>query len=87
MVLAVRFLAVGLGVQLLRWSRPFSPHVVKIMTWSGIRGGISVALALSLPASAERDVILSVTYTVVAFSILIQGPTVAPLVKFLYRTR
>jgi CPA1 family monovalent cation:H+ antiporter len=57
------------------------------MAWSGIRGGISVALALSLPAGPEREVILAVTYTVVAFSILVQGPTVAPLVRRLYGTR
>ncbi len=87
LVLAVRFLAVGLGVGLLRRRRAFSPHVVKIMAWSGIRGGISVALALSLPAGPEREVILAVTYTVVAFSILVQGPTVAPLVRRLYGTR
>jgi len=87
LVLAVRFAAVGLGVQLLRRRRPFSPHVVKIMAWSGIRGGISVALALSLPKGPEREVILAVTYTVVAFSILVQGPSVAPLVKKLYRDR
>jgi len=87
LVLAVRFAAVGLGVQLLRGRQPFSPHVVKIMSWSGIRGGISVALALSLPRGPEREVILAVTYTVVAFSILVQGPSVAPLVRRLYRAR
>ena len=87
LVLVVRFAAVGLGVQLLRRRRDFSPHVVKIMAWCGIRGGISVALALSLPAGPEREVILAVTYTVVAFSILVQGPSVAPMVKKLYATR
>ena len=86
-VLAVRFASVGMGLQLLRRRRTFSPHAVKIMTWGGIRGGISVALALSLPAGPERTVILAVTYTVVAFSILVQGPTVAPLVKRLYGAR
>jgi CPA1 family monovalent cation:H+ antiporter len=57
------------------------------MAWGGIRGGISVALALSLPAGPEREVILAVTYTVVAFSILVQGPSLGPLVKRLYGTR
>lgn len=85
LVLAVRFAAVGLGVSLLRRRKTFSPHAVKIMAWGGIRGGISVALALSLPAGPEREVILAVTYTVVVFSILVQGPSVAPLVKKLYR--
>jgi CPA1 family monovalent cation:H+ antiporter len=86
-VLAVRFASVGLGVRLLQRFRTFSPHAVKIMAWGGIRGGISVALALSMPAGPERKVILAVTYTVVAFSILVQGPTVAPLVKRLYGAR
>jgi CPA1 family monovalent cation:H+ antiporter len=87
LVLAVRLAAVGLGVSLLRRHRTMSRHAVKIMAWGGIRGGISVALALSLPAGPEREVILAVTYTVVAFSILVQGPTVAPLARRLYGTR
>jgi len=86
LVLAVRFASVGLGLRLLRRSRSFSPHAVKIIGWSGIRGGISVALALSLPAGPERTVILAVTYTVVAFSILVQGPSIAPLVRKLYES-
>ncbi len=85
LVLAVRALAVGTGVSLLRLRRSFSPHAVKIMCWGGIRGGISVALALQLPPGPERDVIVSITYTVVAFSILVQGLTVGPLVRRLYR--
>jgi len=85
LVLAVRFAAVGLGVSLLRRRRTMSPHAVKIMAWGGIRGGISVALALSLPAGPEREVILAATYTVVVFSILVQGPSLGPLVKKLYR--
>ena len=72
------------GVTLLRRVRSFSPHAIKIMAWGGIRGGISVALALSLPRGPERDVLLSVTYTVVAFSILVQGLSVGPLVRRLY---
>jgi CPA1 family monovalent cation:H+ antiporter len=50
-----------------------------LLTWSGVRGGISVALALSMPPGAERNVILMLTYTVVVFSILVQGLTVARL--------
>ena len=87
MVLLARFTAVGGTITLLRQRKHFTPHAIKIMTWGGIRGGISVALALSLPAGPERTVILAVTYTVVAFSILVQGPTVAPLVKRLYGAR
>jgi len=47
-----------------------------------LRGGISVALALSLPPSEVRDILLAVTYIVVAFSIIVQGLTIGPLVKF-----
>lgn len=89
-VLAVRFVSVGLPVGVLRWSgRDFSPHAVKILTWSGLRGGISVALALSIPKVVDghdvphRDVILAATYSVVVFSIVVQGLTVGPLISHL----
>ena len=76
LVLAARWVSVGIPISLLKLRREFSPNVVKIMTWGGLRGGISVALALSLPSGTERDVILAVTYTVVVFSILVQGLTI-----------
>ncbi len=84
-VLLARWIAVGLPISLLRLRRPFTPHAIKFLTWGGLRGGISVALALSIPrlmhghAMAERDVILAATYVVVVFSILVQGLTVGPL--------
>jgi len=81
LVLGARFLSVLLPVTILRFRRSFSPHVIKILTWGGLRGGISVALALSLPSDAPREAILTFTYMVVVFSILIQGLTVGRLVK------
>lgn len=67
-----------------RW-RKFTPGAVTIMTWGGLRGGISVALALSLPASREREIVLAVTYIVVIFSILVQGLTLERVVRVLVK--
>lgn len=81
LVLLARFIVVATPVSLFKLNREFSPNAIKVMTWGGLRGGISVALALSLAASSERDVILVMTYIVVAFSILVQGTTVGKLIK------
>jgi len=81
LVLLARLISVGLPINLLRLHREFSPGVVKILTWGGLRGGVSVALALSLPAGEARDVILAITYAIVIFSIIVQGLTIGRLVK------
>lgn len=85
-VVGTRFLSVGLPIQLLKLKRAYSPHVVKILTWGGLKGGISVALALSLPESEARDVFLVMTYVIVIFSIVVQGLTVGPLIKKLSKS-
>jgi CPA1 family monovalent cation:H+ antiporter len=82
-VLIARLLSVSVPTNLLKRYRSFTPHVVKIFTWCGLRGGISIALALSLPPGSERDVLLTVTYGVVVFSILVQGLTINPLLRVL----
>ena len=74
-VLLARLVSVGIPISLLRFVRKFSPRVIRILTWGGLRGGISVALALSLPKGPERDLILTMTYAVVVFSIAVQGLT------------
>jgi len=81
-VLAARFVSVGSTIGSLRWvRRRFSRYTVRLMTWGGLRGGISIALALSLPRSPERDLIVGITYVVVVFSILVQGLTVESLAR------
>jgi len=81
LVLMVRLVCVAVPVSLMKLKRSFSPNAIKIMTWGGLRGGISVALALSLPLGAERDTLLIATYAVVIFSIVVQGLTIQRLVK------
>lgn len=81
MVLLARFLCVGAPIRLMALHREFSLGVVRILTWGGLRGGISVALALSIPPGPERDVILPVTYSVVVFSILVQGLTLRRVIE------
>ena len=80
-VVGTRFLSVGIPMQMIKLRRTFAPHVIKILTWGGLKGGISVALALSLPEGEARDVFLVMTYVIVIFSIVVQGLTVGPLIK------
>jgi CPA1 family monovalent cation:H+ antiporter len=81
LVLGARAISAGAPIAFMRRFRSFSPGVVTILTWGALRGGISVALALSLPESETRDVLVTVTYIVVVFSILVQGLTLGPVVK------
>ncbi|MGJ8616975.1 MAG: cation:proton antiporter [Sulfitobacter sp.] len=77
--LLARLAAVVVPITLLRPFRTFDAGVTPIMTWGGLKGGISVALALSLPDSEWKPLILTCTYIVVIFSIIVQGLTVARL--------
>ena len=80
-VLLSRGVCVWISVNLMKSVHTYNPHVVKILTWGGLRGGISVALALSIPESENRDLIIVMTYIVVVFSILVQGLTMKPLIQ------
>jgi CPA1 family monovalent cation:H+ antiporter len=81
-VLASRVVSTSIPIAILRKRREFPPFIVTILTWGGLRGGISIALALSLPASPYRDLILVATYMVVVFSILVQGLSVGRLTSW-----
>ena len=75
-VLFSRLVGIGAPITILRsLGRQFSTNAIRIITWAGLRGGISLALALSIPEGQERDSILIMTYTIVVFSILVQGLT------------
>jgi len=81
LVLLARLISVGIPFSLLRIRRSYGSNAVKILTWGGLRGGIAVALALSLPSGPARGVILVVTYMVVVFSIAVQGLTIGRLMR------
>lgn len=80
-ILCARFVSVALLAYLFRKKMLLKFDIVKLMTWGGLRGALSIAMALSLPETPERMVILACTYTVVVFSILVQGLTMGRLVK------
>jgi CPA1 family monovalent cation:H+ antiporter len=80
-VLVSRFLSLLFPVRFFAKRLDFVPHTTTIMTWGGLRGGISIALALSLTGSMNRDLFLTVTYGVVIFSIIVQGLTVGSLAR------
>ena len=85
LALLARLTAVSIPILMLKPFREFGRDVIPIMTWGGLKGGISVALALSLPDSEWKPMILTVTYAIVVFSIIVQGLTIAPLAKKLGR--
>ncbi len=81
LVLLTRYISVFLPAQIIKLKEKITHRTIIIMTWGGLRGGISIALALSLKPEMQKDLWVSLTYFVVAFSILVQGLTVGKLAK------
>lgn len=80
-ILICRYLSLLFPIKFFEKRLGFAPKTNLIMTWGGLRGGISIALALGLTLEMERDLFLVITYIVVVFSILVQGLTVGKLIK------
>ena len=87
LMLIARWLSIALPVTFLRRSLQINYANVNILTWAGLRGGISIALALSLPHSIYREIILAGSYFVVIFSIVIQGLTLNRVINFSFRNK
>jgi len=77
--LLARFVSVGVPVRAMRARGTLDRGLIPVLTWSGLRGGISVALVLALPRFDGKDLLMASTYAVVVFSVLVQGLTVRPL--------
>lgn len=80
-VLLARFISVAIPITFLSYKKTFEKNAIPILTWGGLRGGISVALALSLPKSTYGDEFTSITYIIVIFSIIVQGLTIGKFAK------
>lgn len=75
-VLIARFASIWIPTKFMSFRNRFNPQTVKVLVWGGIRGGVSIALAMSIPKGENSDIILSITYFVVVFSIIVQGLTI-----------
>ncbi|MHC4941388.1 MAG: cation:proton antiporter [Planctomycetota bacterium] len=80
-VLIARFVSVSIPISMLKVRRQFSAGVIPVLTWCGLRGGISVALVFSLNPFPHKDLLVVCTYFVVLFTVIVQGLTVKPLLK------
>ena len=87
MILIARWLSIMLPLTFLRRTLNVNYGSINILTWAGLRGGISIALALSLPLTPYRHLILSGSYFIVIFSIIIQGLSLGKLINFSYRNK
>jgi monovalent cation:H+ antiporter, CPA1 family len=82
-VLFARFVSVALPILAFRLRTTIGPGTIRVLTWGGLKGGVSVALAMKLPEFEGRNAVLTATYVVVVFSIVVQGLTVGKLIRIL----
>lgn len=86
-VLVARLIAVAASLALFPWSRRLSMRNVRLLTWAGVRGGISVAMALALPEGPPKQIIVAATYAVVLFTLIVQGSTVGAVASLTLEKR
>jgi CPA1 family monovalent cation:H+ antiporter len=80
-VLIARFFSIWIPTKVIPFKNKFSTATVKLLVWGGLRGGVSIALALSVDPGPYKNFILAITYIVVVFSILVQGLTIGKVAK------
>lgn len=85
-IVGIRYISLAIPSLLLGFRKTFEPNTLPVLTWGGLRGGISIALALSLTIDMHRNFFTSITYVVVLFSIIIQGMTIEKLINYLRKT-
>jgi CPA1 family monovalent cation:H+ antiporter len=83
--LLARWICVGGLVRVMQVRRSFAPGAISVLTWGGLRGGISVAMSLSLPIHSHRDLIFALTYSVVVFSVVVQGLTISRVIRSVHK--
>jgi len=79
LVLFARFISIWLPTKFIKFREKFSPGTIKVLVWGGLRGGVSIALALSINDGPYKDAIIAITYFVVVFSIIVQGLSIGKL--------
>ncbi|MGE3623834.1 MAG: cation:proton antiporter [Bdellovibrionales bacterium] len=84
-MLVGRFISVAIPVLIMRLHYRFEKGTIRLLTWGGLRGGISIAMVLSLPQGADKDIMLAMTYLAVIFSILFQGTTFRHVARMVVR--
>jgi len=83
--LQARYLSLWLPSHIFRFKSKMENKTIEIMTWGGLRGGLSIAMALLLPQNDYKNMFIGITFTIVLFSILVQGFTIERFIKLVTR--